>query len=286
MTNPGDDPNVTNPTDPSVSWEPARSPAAPTLLPGSTPFAAPPAPPAPPGPPSATAPVGQPPTEVIDLSGPVVIDPAVERVQQPVHAASISLPVTSDPFGAAPFAGTAGTATLLAEPAQKTRRAAVTHQEIIDLYAAHHDALVRFAALMAPEDGMAEDLVQEAFVRLYKSWRTIRDPEKVPAYLRSTVANLARGRGRRISTARKHRPVAAPDAASAEEGAIRTETQAEVVALLRSLPDRQRQCLVLRYYEGQTESEIATTLGISVGSVRTHTSRGMAALSAHLGVTP
>jgi RNA polymerase sigma-70 factor (sigma-E family) len=179
-----------------------------------------------------------------------------------------------------------GATGVLTDDRAPTRRAAITHQEIIDLYATHHDALVRFAALMAPEDGMAEDLVQEAFVRLYKSWRKIREPEKVPAYLRSTVANLARGRGRRISTARKHQPAAAPDAASAEEGAMRSETQAEVVRLLRTLPDRQRQCLVLRYYEGQTESEIAATLGISIGSVRTHTSRGMAALGNHLGVTP
>ncbi len=166
------------------------------------------------------------------------------------------------------------------------RRGSLTHQQVLELYDAHHDALLRFAALVAPEDGMAEDLVQEAFVRLYKSWRRIREPEKVPAYLRATVANLARGRGRRLSVAQRHRPSIPPNAMSAEEGALRTETANEVVERLRRLPPRQRECLVLRYYQGLTESEIARTLGISIGSVRTHTTRGMAAMSTSLGAPP
>jgi RNA polymerase sigma-70 factor (sigma-E family) len=166
----------------------------------------------------------------------------------------------------------------------RARRADVTHAQIIELYGEHHDSLVRFASLVAPENGMAEDLVQEAFVRLYGSWRNIRDRDKVPAYLRSTIANLARGRGRRLGVASRHRPTPAPDAASAEEGVLQLENRSEVVAMLRRLPARQRECLVLRYYEGQTESEIAATLGISVGSVRTHTTRAMAALQRHYGV--
>lgn len=161
-----------------------------------------------------------------------------------------------------------------------------THRHVVELYVAHHESLVRLAALVAPEDGMAEDLVQEAFVRLYKSWRRIREPEKAPAYLKATIVNLARGRGRRMSVALRHQPAASPDAASAEDGALRHESQHEVIEQLRRLPTRQRECLVLRYYEGLTESEIAHTLSISVGSVRTHTSRGMAALERQLGAQP
>lgn len=213
-------------------------------------------------------------------AAPDVIDPGAERVSEPVLAAgtpSLNLMQSFD-LG------------FQAEPAphgiqlrRTARRPRLSHAEVVELYEANHDGLLRFASLMAPEDGMAEDLVQEAFVRLYKSWGRIRDPEKVPAYLRSTVANLARGRGRRLGVAQRNRPAPAPDASSAEEGALRDESRNEVVAVLRTLPGRQRECLVLRYYEGLNETEIAQTLGISVGSVRTHTSRGMATMQKRLG---
>lgn len=162
-------------------------------------------------------------------------------------------------------------------------RRPVAHDEVLALYAQHHTSLLRLASLVAPEDGMAEDLVQEAFVRLYRSYSGIQDLDKVPAYLRSTIVNLARGRGRRLSVALRKRPSPPPDAASAEEGAMRHDRHREVVAALRQLSERQRACLVLRFYEELTETEIADTLGISVGSVRTHMSRGKAALAAIMG---
>ncbi len=204
----------------------------------------------------------------------------------PIDAPRPSFPetvrVNADTFGR-PGVGPAASGLV---DALAFRRGSLTHEQVVELYDTHHDALVRFAALVAPEDSMAEDLVQEAFVRLYRSWRRIREPDKVPAYLRSTVANLARGRGRRLSVAQRHRPSLPPNAASAEEGALRTETSNEVVAQLRHLPARQRECLVLRYYQGLTESEIAATLGISIGSVRTHISRGMAAMTILMGALP
>jgi RNA polymerase sigma-70 factor (sigma-E family) len=209
-----------------------------------------------------------------------VIDPGGERVSPPVLAAGtppLNLMQSFDlGFQAEPVPHGI-------ELRRTARRPRLTHAQVVELYEANHDGLLRFASLMAPEDGMAEDLVQEAFVRLYKSWGRIRDPQKVPAYLRSTVANLARGRGRRLGVAQRNRPAPGPDASSAEEGALRDESRNEVVAMLRTLPARQRECLVLRYYEGLNETEIAKTLGISVGSVRTHTSRGMAAMQQRLG---
>ncbi len=195
-----------------------------------------------------------------------VIDPGEQRVLRTVNASTIPalemLPDAVVPQGCDEF----------------------THRQVVDLYVAHHASLVRLAALVAPEDGMAEDLVQEAFVRLYRSWRRVREPEKVPAYLRATVVNLARGRARRMSVALRHRSAPDPDAGSAEDGALRHESERQVVELLRQLPTRQRECLVLRYYQNLTEREIAEVLQISVGSVRTHTSRGMAALERQLGV--
>lgn len=210
-----------------------------------------------------------------------VIDPTPERVYQAGTG-----PAGPEPGLMASFAAGFAQPTSRYDVLPTTPRRRITHDQIIELYNTHHDGLVRFAALVAPEDGMAEDLVQEAFVRLYKSWGRIRDPEKVPAYMRSTIANLARGRGRRMAVAVRNRPEPGPDAASAEEHAIRDENRDEVIGLLRTLPPRQRECLVLRYYQGLNESEIARTLKISVGSVRTHTSRGMAALQKRMLTPP
>lgn len=164
-----------------------------------------------------------------------------------------------------------------------TSRRAGAHDEILALYRQHHRALVRFASFVAPEDGMAEDLVQDAFVRLYKARGRVQDPDKIPAYLRTTIVNLARGRGRHLGVVKRKRPAPPPDVASAEEGALAGERHREVVAALRQLSERQRACLVLRYYEELTETEIADELGISVGSVRTHVARGRAALAQLMG---
>ena len=157
------------------------------------------------------------------------------------------------------------------------------HDTILRIYHEHHEALLRFATLVAPEDCQAEDLVQDAFVRLYRSWGKVESPAKVGGYLRVTILNLARGRGRRLGVARRHRSEPLPDAASAEHHAIGRLHNAEVVHALQSLSRRQRECLVLRYFEGYSESEIAETLGISIGSTRTHVHRGTAALRAAMG---
>ena len=157
------------------------------------------------------------------------------------------------------------------------------HDDVVHAYRDHHLSLLRFASLVAPEDGMAEDLVQEAFIRLYKAQKPLEDRAKLPAYLRTTIVNLARGRRRRMALARRRTDDPVTDAAPAELGALRRQEQERVVQALRDLPERQRSCLVLRHYEDRSESEIAAILGISVGSVRTHVHRGKAALQRTLG---
>lgn len=151
-----------------------------------------------------------------------------------------------------------------------------------DLYVAHYRSLVRLAWLLLGDRGSAEDAAQDAFVQLHRSWDRLRDPSAAPAYLRSTVVNLARSRLRRRLVARRHAPVPFPNAASAEEGAAGREDEREVLAVLRALPRRQRECLALRYYLDLSEAEIAATLGISTGSVKSHSHRGMAALASKL----
>jgi RNA polymerase sigma-70 factor (sigma-E family) len=152
------------------------------------------------------------------------------------------------------------------------------------LFAAEATRLVSLARFFVDDRTAAEDLVQEAFIRLSRSAHRIRDPERAAAYLRSIVINLARDHNRRGLVSLRHRPPAVLDEPSAEETAAARESRSEVVQALRQLPHRQRDCLVLRYYLDLPVEQIATTLGISPNSVKTHVQRGMRALASTLEV--
>jgi RNA polymerase sigma-70 factor (sigma-E family) len=147
-----------------------------------------------------------------------------------------------------------------------------------DLFATEYRPLVRLAALLVDEPAAAEDVVQEAFVRLHRSWPTLRDPAAAPAWLRSTVLNLARSGLRRRLVARRLPHVPHADTASAETRALEHDDRRAVLAALRVLPRRQHEVLVLRYFADHSEQEIADLLHISPGSVKTHAHRGLAAL--------
>jgi RNA polymerase sigma factor (sigma-70 family) len=102
------------------------------------------------------------------------------------------------------------------------------------------------------------------------------------AYLRTCVINNTRSVQRRWTVAAQHPDEPLPDEPSAESGAMRAAAGDAVVAALRTLPDRQREALVLRYYAGLSEAEIAAAMKVSRGAVKSHTSRGMAALRTRL----
>ena len=155
---------------------------------------------------------------------------------------------------------------------------AVAAEGLVDLYRKHYASLVRMASLLLHDVGAAEDVTQDAFAKVHLAWGRIREPEKALAYVRSAVLNGARSRMRHLHVVDRHRPEPGRDTQSAEAGALSGEEHREVIAALRALPVRQRECLALRYYLGLSEAEIAATLGISAGSVKTHTHRGMAAL--------
>jgi RNA polymerase sigma-70 factor (sigma-E family) len=155
---------------------------------------------------------------------------------------------------------------------------AVAAEGLVDLYRKHYASLVRMASLLLHDVGAAEDVTQDAFAKVHLAWGRIREPEKALAYVRSAVLNGARSRMRHLHVVDRHRPEPGRDTQSAEAGLLSGEEHREVIAALRALPVRQRECLALRYYLGLSEAEIAETLGISAGSVKTHTHRGMAAL--------
>jgi RNA polymerase sigma-70 factor (sigma-E family) len=149
------------------------------------------------------------------------------------------------------------------------------------LYAAHYAGLVRMAVLLLRDQGLAEDVVQDSFVAMHGRWHRI-DPAKAPAYLRQTVVNRSRSALRHRSVVARHRPDPMPDGAPADESVLRTERRARVLDALAALPARQREVLVLRHYLDLSEADIATTLGISRGAVKSHASRAAAALRARL----
>lgn len=151
--------------------------------------------------------------------------------------------------------------------------------DVMGLFAQEAASLTRLARFYLDDRTAAEDLVQEAFIRLARSAGRIRHGGNAAAYLRSIVINLARDHNRRGLVSLRHRPPARPDAPSAEEDAsVRAERQ-EVLDALRSLPRRQRDCVTLRYYLDLSIPDIAETLGLSNNTVKTHLQRGLASLA-------
>jgi len=151
------------------------------------------------------------------------------------------------------------------------------------VYERESRSLVGMLWVVTGDQAAAEDLAQEAFVRLALAWHRVRDPEKAGAYLRSIAFNLARSQHRRATTARLYQPPGLPDTVSAEATALLNEAERQLLVALRALPDRQRECLVLRFYADLEPLQIAATLDLSVNSVKTHLRRGLEALRSRMG---
>ena len=154
--------------------------------------------------------------------------------------------------------------------------------DIVELFASEAASLTRLARFYLDDRTAAEDLVQEAFIRLSRASGRIRRGGNPAAYLRSIVINLARDHNRRGLVSLRHRPPARPDAPSAEEDATSRADRQEVIDALRSLPRRQRDCVTLRYYLDLSIPDIAATLGLTNNTVKTHLQRGLASLAVTL----
>jgi RNA polymerase sigma-70 factor (sigma-E family) len=151
-----------------------------------------------------------------------------------------------------------------------------------DLFRERYSEMVGLAGLLLNDRGAAEEVVQDAFAKYHLARHRIQDPERQVSYLRSIVCNLARGRLRRWGIERRLRPVPEPEAAPATDAALAQHQRDTVAAALAALPRRQRECVVLRYWLDLPEREIAATLGIAAGSVKSHLHRGLAALESRL----
>jgi RNA polymerase sigma-70 factor (sigma-E family) len=151
------------------------------------------------------------------------------------------------------------------------------------LYQASALSMIRLAHVMVGDRGIAEDIVQEAFSGLYRRWESLADPDRAPAYVRSSVLNGCR------SVLRRNRPevpsgapaddwLADRASGSGEAAAIGEEERRAIMGALRRLPRRQREVLVLRFYLDMSEAQIAAQMGIAQGTVRSAAHRALATL--------
>ncbi|PYC88368.1 SigE family RNA polymerase sigma factor [Streptomyces tateyamensis] len=157
-----------------------------------------------------------------------------------------------------------------------------TSAEFHEFFERHYADLARFANLLTGEADAADDLAADALVALWQRWDRVRGADHPLAYARGVVANMARERIR--SAVRERRrialfwsrgpgPVESPDTAAV----------LDVRSALARLPFRKRACVVLRHAFDLSEKETAAALGISVGTVKSQTSKGMAELEGILG---
>ena len=156
------------------------------------------------------------------------------------------------------------------------------------LFRAHGPGLIRLGYCLTGDRGAAEEAMQDAFVSLYRNWNTLRDTSATLPYLRVVVVNrcrsVHRGRARRVVATE---PLT-PDLAwlpGADTEAVAHDEALRIAVVVRSLPGRQREVVVCRYYLDLTERQTADLLEITVGSVKKHASRALAKLHDRLEVT-
>ena len=150
------------------------------------------------------------------------------------------------------------------------------------MYDTEYRSLVRMSALLLGDVGSAEEIVQDSFIATRAAWHGLHDIDKGTHYLRRTVMNRSRSLLRHRAVVEKHMSISEPDMPSAEQAAITRLERTAVIAALRTLPARQREALVLKFYLGLSEAEVAAAMRISEGAVKSHTARAKAALRSRL----
>lgn len=167
---------------------------------------------------------------------------------------------------------------------QQVARIEDADRVLTELFYAHAAGLIRLATCLVDDRETAEDVVQEAYVALYRHWSTLRDPGSALTYLRSAVLNRARSQLRTRMRGRAAPVLHLIAGDDTSETAARRAQDREVYAAVSDLPRRQREVMVLRYYLDLSEAEIADVLGVSTGSVKRHAHRALEALTRRLEV--
>ncbi|WP_035839746.1 SigE family RNA polymerase sigma factor [Kitasatospora azatica] len=157
-----------------------------------------------------------------------------------------------------------------------------TSAEFHDFFERHYAELARFANLLTGEPDAADDLAADAMIALWQRWDRLRKADHPLAYARGVVANMARERIRAAMRERRRVSLFWFRGPGSVEGPD-TAAVLDVRTALARLPFRKRACVVLRHAFDLSEKETAAALGISVGTVKSQTSRGMAELQGILG---
>lgn len=154
----------------------------------------------------------------------------------------------------------------------------VSDLDLSVLYEEHFRSLVKLASMYVDDVETAEEVTQDAFLKML-SGRYKIEPGKEAPYLRSVVLNGARSKLRKRKVRRLYDPGPPSTAAAAEIGGMQGAEQQRLLATMRNLPEKQAAVLILRYYLDLSEAEIAETLGIARGSVKSHAHRGLAKMA-------
>jgi len=156
----------------------------------------------------------------------------------------------------------------------------------------HHEqwhALARTAAWLVGDRQRGEELAQDAFVRLIEHWPSIQDKAAVPAWLYRTAVNLSRSSNRRRAIGRQKRDLVTVSATLVDRSGEKfgdALIDGPLGAAILALPRRQRECLVLRFVQDLSVQQIAATLEIGAGSVKTHLHRALTKLQTVEGLRP
>lgn len=161
---------------------------------------------------------------------------------------------------------------------------------LVECFERDYAPLQRLAYLMLGDCDLAEDVVQEVFLRTFTGWRRLREPERAGAYLRAGVVNMCRSRiRRRYVESKGNAAVARPEAGEDDRTADAGEAiwlASVVLEAVRALPPRQRAAVVLRYYAELSEAEMAVAMHCAPGTVKSQLSKARASLATRLaGVT-
>jgi RNA polymerase sigma factor (sigma-70 family) len=156
-------------------------------------------------------------------------------------------------------------------------------QAITAIYGTEYRSLVRLAAALVGDLGIAEEVVQDSFVAMYGAWSRLRDRDKALAYLRRRVISRSRSALRQGMMADANAPKPKPKPKpgimpSAELGAIMQPGRSAVISAMHTLSPRQREALMLRFYLDLSERQAASAMGISPDAANCHTARAKAAL--------
>ena len=151
--------------------------------------------------------------------------------------------------------------------------------------AARQPSLLRTAYLLSGDRHTAEDLVQTALAKLYLSWDRVHRRELLDGYVRRIIVNEHNSLWRRAWKRREHSTDVLPDDRTVDDRPDDGQSAA-LWDFVQTLPRKQRAVVVLRYYEDLTEAETADVLGISVGTVKSQTSRALAAMRARVHDNP